>query len=293
MKATAMLSFVLLACLCGSAVAGCDLSGFDHTPPPAIKSQVDNQFAQFEWASDADTRSGQQWVWHYIRNKGTKGLGVRWPKAGIRQPLTRPLPPGEANCNEFPIDALAAKPDTDAPIIYGTNEQRQPAAIFIADNGSQKKAGAKIQSSYLNDEGKVVPVNVEVSMGATKSGFYFVVTHTPGLVIAMSGISKVFSQTQFEIMSSTYKEQRVSIAAMTFADYTKQDPKRLLAGMFSAEEIGEVSDQPYVFFRGNPKASVELPADSFRTVMSNMIVLDEALRPILATQVRLLVPGKQ
>ena len=81
---TIMLAPAALILWCGCAQAAtCDLTEFDQGAPTAIKSQVSNQYAQFEWASDADHVRNLNWLWHYIANRGTAGLGALWRKAEI------------------------------------------------------------------------------------------------------------------------------------------------------------------------------------------------------------------
>lgn len=163
--------------LCCSASAFCDLSGFDQTPPRAIRGNVDNQFARFAWASDVDTINGMPWVWNYIQNTETdRGVGVIWDKAGIRIPVTNPLPPGQAACNRFLTDALPAHPDTDAPIIYGTNRQEQMAAVYVAEKPAKAEATrSEIQTSYTGEDGKPVDLAVTVATAQTSKDLQILV----------------------------------------------------------------------------------------------------------------------
>ena len=163
---------IFIALYCYAASAHCDLSQFDQGPPAAVKDTVDNQFAKFEWASDVDTVGGRLWVWHYILNKGSRGLGVVWEKANIRVPKTFPLAPGDAFCNRFLANSVSPNPDTDAPIIYGTNDQVQQAAIYVAEK--PPKAGetnSSINTTYTDEDGKQVSVSVQLTSSPTQKGF--------------------------------------------------------------------------------------------------------------------------
>ena len=116
--------------LASAAFADCDLSTYDRTAPPAITSGLDNGTAHFEWATDVDTVSGRNWIWHYIKNLDpNRGLGYRWPKANLRRALGSPLQPGKTDCNRyFVVSKFNA--DDNAPITYGTNEAEQRAAVY-------------------------------------------------------------------------------------------------------------------------------------------------------------------
>src|SRR5260370_37493397 len=97
----------------------------------AIKSEVNNQFANFQWASDAERLGEQSWLWHYIWNKSPDlGIGVKWEKAGIKVPMMNAVPGGEMCCHRHPVAAVRPHPDTDAPIIYCANSPGQPARSF-------------------------------------------------------------------------------------------------------------------------------------------------------------------
>jgi hypothetical protein len=89
-----------------------------------------------------------------------------------------------------------------------------------------------------------------------------------------------------------FREQKASVALMTFADYTKQDPHKALAELYSEKELVEVAARPYLFFTGNPKTSIDVPGTDLRSVPASVLVLDKAMKPILASEVTLLLPAK-
>jgi hypothetical protein len=123
-----LLHFVLSSSI---ASAACSLTDFDRTPPSAVSSRVSNQFATFEWASDVDTVRGRLWIWNYIWNQGNEGLRARWEKGRIRIPTLNPIPPREPFCNKYLVTSVQAQPDTDAPIVYGTNDQTQDEMVPV------------------------------------------------------------------------------------------------------------------------------------------------------------------
>jgi hypothetical protein len=135
---------VKIALGCGVALA-CDLSMFDKTSPTAVKDRVDNHFAKFEWASDADASQGQFKIWNYIHNLGNAGLGADWDKGRIHIPVANPLPPGKPFCYRYLADLVTERPDADAPIIYGTNKQRQDAAAYVPRQQAQSTIRSKSQ----------------------------------------------------------------------------------------------------------------------------------------------------
>jgi hypothetical protein len=282
----------ILVALCCAASADCDLSRFDRTPPAAIQDSVDNQFAKFQWASDVDTVTGRPWVWHYILNNGNRGLGVLWEKANIRIPKVRPLSPGSAFCNHFLADSVAQNPDTDAPIVYGTNDQTQQAAIYVADK--PPKVGdteSSISTTYDSPDGKRVNVDVQLRSAVTGKGLYFELFHSPDVIVGVSGFPQTLSSQQFERLTASVNSQDAAVFRGTFFDYTKKDPAEAFAGLFHKDQ-GPTSKTDFLFFSGGSKLGIEVPARAVQKVSADMVVLDKQFRPILATDVMLLAPAK-
>jgi hypothetical protein len=288
---------IAIAFLCGCSIAsaGCDLSGYDQTPPPAIRS--DNRSAQFAWGSDADRRpNGQFWIWHYISNNHpTAGLGVNWQKASIRRHIATPLPPGETDCKQFFVNAVNDNPDDDAPILYGTNQQRQDAAVYVrkqppsAGGGRRGEATSIIDTSFVDAGGKVQQVHVSVGSRQTDKGLLLEIDQTPNVVIAMSSLARALSSEQFQTLSQGFKE---AVTLASFQDYTKRNALEALQGIFSTGEALERAKQEYVFIKSAPKVAVEIPASRVEQVPADLIVLNQGLQPVFATEIMLLVPSK-
>lgn len=320
-KGAAMVSAFgfLVSLYCSVASAGCNLSGFDQTSPSKVTDEVDNQFAHFEWASDVDVMPDHLRVWHYILNKGTRGLGAIWEKADIRIPLTRPLPPGEAFCNRFFAYAALRYPDTNAPIKYGTTPQVQRAAVYVPvdgqsdgekppqdvlrpatkpgeDDQKHQKSGAigsYINTSYANDDGKVVDVTVELTSAPSPKGMYLALYRSPGLIVGLSGFSSALSQGQVDSITSSANGQEAKVDRSSYAQFTKEDPTEALAALFPERKIPDAKGD-FLFFSGkNNKIVFEIAAGSLKKVSTDVVVLDQQLRPILATAVQLFVPVKE
>jgi hypothetical protein len=286
-------SLGILLSLCTAAFAFCDLTGFDRTQPAAIRGSVNNQFANFEWASDVDLIDGRLWVWHYILNRRPDlPIGGHWDKAGIIMPLANPLPPGKAACNQFLADSIQTNPDTDAPIIYGTNEQQQRAAVYVA-NKPPKAAdtSSKIRSSYVGEGGGVIDLSIDLSTVQTSNGFQIVLDHSPGLVVGIADISKALSSDQLERLAIMAKEQGAFVARATYSQFTKQSPDAAL-NLFPKENRPK-EDTEFLFFAGRSLTKFELKAEAVQKVSANMIVFDEKIgRPVFATDVSVLVPAR-
>ena len=279
-----------LLCACGIASAACDTSSFDRTPPPAIRA--DPATATLEWASDVDNLNGQLWIWHYVKNTRPQPLGLRWVKANIRRHLGNPLPPGETDCNRFFANAVNDTPDDDAPIIYGTNEQRQDAAVFVrraAPQGNlQKGETISVIDTSFAAGGKVEDVHVVVASRRTEKGLVFQLEQPANVVIAMSSLAATFSAEQFSVLS---RGLDAPIAPANFQQYTKLDAAKALGGLFSDKELAERVKQEYVFFPPARKAAIEIPTVGVQQVSADLIILDRQLQPQFATEIIVLVPA--
>jgi hypothetical protein len=290
-------------CACSIASADCDLSGYDQTPPPAIKSN--NSSARFEWGSDADrNRLGQLWIWNYVKNNHpTAGLGVNWEKASIRRHIAHPLAPGETDCMRFFVNAVNDQPDDNAPIYYGTTQQRQDAAVYVRKpppsaggqqptpgGGRRGEATSIIDTSFVDAGGKLQQVHISAASRQTEKGFILEVEQTPNVVIAMSSLPKALSSEQFQTLSLGFKE---ALTRASFQEYTKLNPVEALKGMFSADEAVQRARQDYVFIKSAPKITVEIPAPRVEEVAADLIVLDQKLQPVFATEIMLLVPFRR
>jgi hypothetical protein len=156
---------------------------------------VVNQVATFEWGTDVDIVHGKLWITNYLLNLGTSGLGAVWEKAKIRVPLLAPIAPHEIFCHRYLINAFRDEPDRDAPIIYGTNRQREEAAAFVAQSLTQPlsplaASGAEttsiIETTVRDRAGEPRPIHVEVTTRRTPKGVKLFVHQPADLVIGLS-----------------------------------------------------------------------------------------------------------
>ena len=202
--------------------------------------------------------------------------------------------------------------DNNAPIIYGTNQRPQTAAAYVEGQAPKVNAGgqpntdqpvnnipkgqtkpiqSKIKSTYLDDEGKSVNVDVQVTTGPTDEGLYIEVLHSPGIIVGLSELAQRLSKSQLETVADQLKRQEASARFATFADYTKSDGAQQFGGMFSEEKLTSLLKQDFLFFGGSGKASLLIPATGFTRVSANLLVLDQRkLMPVLGSSVVLLVP---
>jgi hypothetical protein len=287
--ASAISTFFSLCCL---ASAQCDLTGYDSTPPPKLPGAVFDQYAHFEYASDVDaTDGGELRIWNYILNKrNDRGIGASWPKAGIGLSLWYPLPPGQAACKYFPTEII--RKDSDAPVVYGTNQQQQPATVYVAETRRDiGRAGANIKTSYADDDGKLINVNVSVSSYLSGKSIYITVEHSPTLIVGIAGLPRVLTQEQIEQISAAAKAQKAEVERATYYKFAGESPHKFLDEMFLPEKPpGEDTD--FLFFSGQ-SAKVDVETDSsIEKVSTDMIILDQKRRrPVFATDVSLLVPS--
>ena len=122
--------FMSLYCVVTGA---CDLSGYDLTAPSPLRGSVSNNLVNFEYASDTDIVRDHLRIWNYVLNRrADRGIGVTWPKAGIAIPLWHPLPPGESACKTSSADWVHV--DSDAPMTYGTTDQKDQASVYLPEN---------------------------------------------------------------------------------------------------------------------------------------------------------------
>jgi hypothetical protein len=288
----AMISLtIVFFSLCSPASASdCDLKAYDRTPPPALRGTVNNPAANFEYASDVDAVDGQLQISNYILNRRTdKGIGVKWPKAGISQSVTFPIPPGDSACSSQTTEKYHTESDI---ITYGTNEGTKATVVFVAD--TQRKLGStesNIKTSYTNSEGKPVNVNVEVFAFRTEKEISFSVQHSPALVIGIAGLPDVLTAGQIETLQESAKAQNAGVKKATFFQYTNEDPTNALAALFDPER-GPSAKTDFLFFSGSSaKFGITTSTSNIEKVSADMIVLDaKSMRPILGTGVSLFVP---
>jgi hypothetical protein len=292
LAAGVMLGLLTYICLAAAAL-GCDLREFDRTPPAAVRSELHNSAAHFEWASDVDIVSGRTWIWHYILNKRNDvALGVRWKKANIKRHLANPLPPGESDCNRFLANSVEDAPDTRAPIIYGTAEASQDAAVFVEKQQSAATTSI-IETSFVSAKTKLVEkVSVYVSTSPTPKGIGITIQQTPNVIVALGSIGRALNSQQYEAFASAAKMQDVRAEKAAFADYLKGAGDGF-EGLFTKEEVDSTLRGQFLFFSGT-KFGAEIQAEKTERVSADLILLDRNdNRPLFATEVNMLLPANR
>jgi hypothetical protein len=291
MNGRMMLGIIGIFCSCGLAIADCDTRDFDRTPPAAIRSDVDNQFARFQWATDGDLLAGQSWLWHYIWNRSPNaGLGAIWDKAGIRFPLTNPLPPGNKFCNRKFVAAIRTLPDVDAPIIYGTNKQRQDAVVYVEDQAASQSSASIFETAYLDQQGKKVDVHVGVFSERMAAGYSFQLNIVPDLTVAISRLSKVLSSSELESIVSSAASQRANVRSETLGASGREPVG--LNELFSPPELAARLNQNYLFFRVAEKALFRVETPAVEKINAEIVVLDKDAHVIFVGDVEMLAPRR-
>ncbi|WP_213287570.1 hypothetical protein [Bradyrhizobium sp. sGM-13] len=267
--------------LSSSALAKCDISKFDNSPPIKIIDKVNNGTVYFEWSSDVDVDKDRSWVWHYIRNVGDRGLGYKWPKAALRRALGNPLEPGDIDCNRYLVTGATAV-DDNAPITFGTNETVQRAAVFAETKSSSAQSSSSIiETSYRTSSGATVDVRIGVHTGRYDNDRWqlLIDQQAPNVAVAISLPNDI--------------DQYAFLARQLQADGPIKFDAKTLAALYSETELEERLTRPYLVLPRRDrliKHFAVLPAGRLRETSSDLMLLDGDARPFFATTVRLLTP---
>jgi hypothetical protein len=281
------------------AIADCDLSKFDQSPPAAIVSTVNNETAKFEWATDVDTSNGRSWVWHYVKNlHPNRGIGYAWPKAQLRRALGTPLEPGKTDCNRYFAAAPTAL-DDNAPIMYGTNGASQRAAVFAeAKTASVAPWAGTITETSYNNENVRLGIWTEPEGATSSDGDRLWVLHverSANVSVAIASLPSLMRLDQLTSIIAQFGKQSIRTEAMPLSRITKREDKEALADLFSQDEIVSRLDQQYfVMFSGGPaKAEAIIPnSGAVRQVYLDVFFFDQKNQPFFATTVGLLLPAR-
>ncbi|UWU78513.1 hypothetical protein N2603_08685 [Bradyrhizobium huanghuaihaiense] len=275
---------ILISGSCTSS-AGCDVSGYDQTPPAKIVDNVNNGTIHFEWASDVDVRNDRRWVWHYIKNTDQRGLSYKWPKADLRRALGNPLEPNGVDCNRYVVTGSTAL-DDNAPITFGTNETTQRAAVFAETKTASTPSTASIvDTSYRTSSGTIEAVHVALwtDQGKTDQDRWRIVfERTSNAKLALA------------IPSDLSSEQYTSLSKQLGSGGPIKLDSKALRDLYSEQEIDSRSQQQYLVLAPparDPKSVAIVPASALRQVSSDLILMDREDRLFFATTIRLLVPA--
>jgi hypothetical protein len=283
----------LILTIWASTGAACDLSFFDRGSPPAYKGAIDNNRANFFYASDIDPANGTLQIWNYILNRHPdKGIAVTWEKAGITNDVWGPLPPGESACVQRTVDV--AQIDSDSPIVYGTTDQIEPATAYVSDVKKLGATDSRVSTSYLNADGKAIDVSVQLSTYKTSDGIGFTLNHSPGFVVGIANLPQVLSSGQIEGLQLSAKKQDASIEHATYFEYTREDPQKAYPFMFRRKQ-GPNAKTDFLFFAGSSaKFGLMTMGYQVEKVSADVVIFEERTkRPVFATDMSLLIPTKK
>jgi hypothetical protein len=181
------------------ALAGeCSSLQIDKTAPPMISSTAQDLVSKFKWMTDVDVVNGLSWRCDCIMNLDVKGWSGSWTKAAIFVPLSHPLPPEAEICRSTFLGHHINDPDPDAPIIYGTTNEVQEAAIYIRQtNTAESFWSSDLTTTYVNGDGKPLPASVSVDfVPDLKGGYQLKVAPSPGVTAVISNVDRIFSGQQ-------------------------------------------------------------------------------------------------
>lgn len=290
---TLMLIFpILLMCPC-LGFASCDLHGFSQHPPAPIQDTVNNQYAHFRWASDFDQdQNGHGWIWNFIDNTGTAGLAVDWKKGRIEYKAWSPIAPGTVACQRWPIHGTTST-DMDAPIIYGTNHQRQDAGVYTEDQQkSQNSAtnnGVLIQSTVLDRKGQRRDLDVFIDSRRTSKGVSFTFEFPPGTILGVSRLARAMNKAQLETISHSLDAQNATIQISAMQAFIGEQTKDNIDITTWARDQKE---EQYAFIMNvRNKTFFEIPGSDFHNEIAKLVLLDRDHRPLLVSYVDLLFPS--
>jgi hypothetical protein len=285
-----MLGIIGLMCSSGLALANCDITDFDQTPPPAFKLDVNNQFATFQWASDADALNGRTLLWHYIWNRSpNKGLAVKWDKVRILQPPAAALPPGEVACVRRFVEGVRDRPDYDAPIRHGLQqfEHREDATLYVQDEKAAQATGNNFDTAYIDQQGKKIDVSVGVYSERVGNEYHLELEVIPNLTIAISELPDRLTKSELVSFAAGAGAQRITMGLRPLDELGLAD----LGEVFSASELASHLKQDYLFFRGTQKTVLALTTPTVEKIKAEIIVLDRT-RVIFVADVEVLAPKR-
>lgn len=108
-------------------------------------------------------------------------------------------------------------------------------------------------------------------------------------MVALSGLPVRLSTSQFDALSDTVQRQDAYVARATLAQFTKRSPEEALASLYRPTDRPK-DNSDFLFFGGQSSTKAEIPASAVEKVSANLIVLDQKMRPVFATDVSLLAP---
>jgi len=313
--------FLVMVGFYTTAYSQCDLTGFGkHEPPPApLRSPpVEDQYANFEWGTDASTKGAYWWRWNFIKNDASLPLTADWVKGGIHLPIGNPLPAGEAACRKVllgnsnqPVPVL----DANAPIVYGVSSQTQDAAVFVSARPNQAPSVSQAPPSpapsitlpsktkeseafhptsdvfetvYRSPKGELVPIQVGVSSNKSDQSFSIGISMEPhDLFVALSGTSKFWSPDQLETIVNQFAKQGFKVFQAPLSKFATLDPVKQLH--ISPDE----AEQNFLILTGGTEAQANYnapPGAQMRYQAAVFVILDSDGRPVTGENIEIIVP---
>ena len=203
--------------------------------------------------------------------------------------------------------------DDNAPITFGTNESVQRAAVYAdtrtAGTSTQSNAAAPIsppkeaetasvvETSYSTGYGPVENVRVVISTFEGQDAndrWRLQIKRTPNVIVGISGIPKLLSQSQFASISDQFRSQSVSVDLVPLTKITGREEREALAGLYSEAELPAHVDQLYLVLGGGGAEVVKaaVPAVALRPISTDLLLFDRKGQPFFATTLRLLAPAR-
>jgi hypothetical protein len=292
---------ILLSGFSGSALAICDIKNYDRTAPPHIKGVIDDQYAHFEWASDAEMQQGGRLIWNYLSNlHDTDALVANWPRGQIQISTIRPLPPHGITCRQFQVECSTNFPVPNAPIFYSPSNQRQEASVFLSAppalcTSSESTAqgplaptlSSNIASSYVDNQKKVVDLRFDTVASVQDNQTILKLTYQPrNLIIGLAMLPERVKPEQLFASLERLKAKGIKTDQGSIAQFTGINFKEQNVLSFDREWRG-LNDQVFLFIWGED-GSIDLVFAALTRLLrteSAVILLDQERKPILMTRI--------
>jgi hypothetical protein len=280
---TTLLSLWLMA-WCSLAAADCVSN--TRASPTAVGDTVANQYAEFEWRSALGPQDGEMWISNFIFNLAKAGLGVSWEKGKIYTSLLNPLAAGRPFCIRYIVNVQATL-DKDAPIIYGTNEQRQNAAAYVERLRKGEATRSVIETTVEDDGGKTRLVEVSFSTTSKDDVVELLLDRPSDLIVGFSRLPRVLSAAQIKSIVADLGKQDTKVEIATVREFV--DPK-LLNVSFVGNDLKSRLGEKYMFLSGRGKNFFQVRGGSAEEQEADMIVLDKNRRPLFVASVTMFAP---
>jgi hypothetical protein len=307
---------VLVSGVAGRALALCDLKVYDQTSPPHIRGVVDDQYAEFEWASDADLDKQSGWfIWNYILNENNKDpLIANWPKGQIQISTIRPSPPHGITCRKIPVDCATDHPMPDAPIWYSASNQRQDAKAYLsvpvavgsppplpcataqaaASPTFARPLSSNLASTYINDQHQVVDLEFVAVAAAQDNKITLTLKYRPlDLIVGLAGLPQRIDPKQLSEIMGQLGQRGISTHQTNMSRFTDINFSKQKLLSFNSDWRG-LDEQEFLFMWGKEGDVNLIYGDSNppQPAEAAVILLDALRKPILMTRIPVYLPAR-